>query len=393
MASGAGTTFPAAPSPTSSPTSSPGTGKAVVLMAHSDSVAAGPGAGDDGSGVAILLETIRALKARGTAASGEHPVVAAVHRRRGERACSAPACSCAIPLRRGQDRRGDQCGGARQSGTQLSVPDQHRRRQADRSLCPQRAALCDVFALWRDLQISAQRHRPDAGAGGGHSPATISPSSATSRSITPRWTGARISIPRSLQQQGDNVLALTDSAVAMPTLASLKGGGRHLSRRAGALAAAAAAAWALPLAIAGLSADRAGGLSDAARPARPAAAGAGGRDAAAAAGGRAWHGLCAARHGGAGFPASPIRLSPIRWPCACRWPSASLRWRCWSARRARRHRLLAVVCGPGDRRRDLGAGAFAVFPVSLPGRRAAAAGERAGRARRRAVHRRAWRRW
>jgi len=42
----------------------PGTGKAVLLMAHSDSVAAGPGGGDDGSGVAVLLESIRALKAR-----------------------------------------------------------------------------------------------------------------------------------------------------------------------------------------------------------------------------------------------------------------------------------------------------------------------------------------
>ena len=51
---------------------SPGSGRAVLLMAHSDSVAAGPGAADDGSGVAILLETIRALKARG----GLHPVVA-----------------------------------------------------------------------------------------------------------------------------------------------------------------------------------------------------------------------------------------------------------------------------------------------------------------------------
>jgi len=52
----------------------PGAGKAVVLMAHSDSVAAGPGAGDDGSGVAILLETIRALKARHLA--GTHPITA-----------------------------------------------------------------------------------------------------------------------------------------------------------------------------------------------------------------------------------------------------------------------------------------------------------------------------
>ena len=43
-----------------------GSGKPVLLMAHSDSVAAGPGGGDDGSGVAVLLETIRALKARTT---------------------------------------------------------------------------------------------------------------------------------------------------------------------------------------------------------------------------------------------------------------------------------------------------------------------------------------
>jgi hypothetical protein len=63
---------------------SPGAGepadKDVVLMAHSDSVAAGPGAGDDGSGVAILLETIRALKARGNeqarGSGGRHAIVA-----------------------------------------------------------------------------------------------------------------------------------------------------------------------------------------------------------------------------------------------------------------------------------------------------------------------------
>jgi hypothetical protein len=38
-------------------------GPAVVLVAHYDSVAAGPGASDDGSGVATLLEVARALKA------------------------------------------------------------------------------------------------------------------------------------------------------------------------------------------------------------------------------------------------------------------------------------------------------------------------------------------
>ncbi len=37
--------------------------KAVLLMAHYDSVPTGPGASDDGSGVASILETLRALKA------------------------------------------------------------------------------------------------------------------------------------------------------------------------------------------------------------------------------------------------------------------------------------------------------------------------------------------
>ena len=52
----------------------PGSGKAVILMAHMDSVPAGPGAGDDGSGTATVLETIRALKT-GTTPS-RHPVLA-----------------------------------------------------------------------------------------------------------------------------------------------------------------------------------------------------------------------------------------------------------------------------------------------------------------------------
>jgi acetylornithine deacetylase/succinyl-diaminopimelate desuccinylase-like protein len=37
--------------------------KAILLLSHYDSVATGPGASDDGSGVATLLETARALQA------------------------------------------------------------------------------------------------------------------------------------------------------------------------------------------------------------------------------------------------------------------------------------------------------------------------------------------
>jgi hypothetical protein len=52
----------------------PGDGKAIVLMAHYDSVPAGPGAADDESGVATVLETVRALKARGL--DSRHPILA-----------------------------------------------------------------------------------------------------------------------------------------------------------------------------------------------------------------------------------------------------------------------------------------------------------------------------
>jgi hypothetical protein len=54
-------------------TSANGKGNAILLMAHMDSVAAGPGASDDVSGVATILETIRALKAD---KNNKHPVIA-----------------------------------------------------------------------------------------------------------------------------------------------------------------------------------------------------------------------------------------------------------------------------------------------------------------------------
>ena len=52
----------------------PGEGPEVLLMAHTDSVPRGPGAGDDASGVATILETMRALQARGL--SGRRPIAA-----------------------------------------------------------------------------------------------------------------------------------------------------------------------------------------------------------------------------------------------------------------------------------------------------------------------------
>ncbi|HVZ67923.1 MAG TPA: M20/M25/M40 family metallo-hydrolase [Rhizomicrobium sp.] len=53
-----------------------GQGKAIVLLAHYDSVPAGPGAADDESGVASILEAVRAMKARGF--PGPHPIIALI---------------------------------------------------------------------------------------------------------------------------------------------------------------------------------------------------------------------------------------------------------------------------------------------------------------------------
>src|SRR3954471_11332418 len=41
----------------------PSNTRAVMLVAHSDSVPEGPGAADDGAGLIVILETIRALRA------------------------------------------------------------------------------------------------------------------------------------------------------------------------------------------------------------------------------------------------------------------------------------------------------------------------------------------
>src|SRR4029077_14396119 len=52
----------------------PGNGKAIVLLSHYDSVPAGPGASDDESGTASVIESARALKAMPD--GGVHPIVA-----------------------------------------------------------------------------------------------------------------------------------------------------------------------------------------------------------------------------------------------------------------------------------------------------------------------------
>ena len=67
VATGIGTRYPVTGRVQNILAWTPGTatgGKAVLLVAHYDGVGAGPAAGDDASGVAAMLETLRALRAR-----------------------------------------------------------------------------------------------------------------------------------------------------------------------------------------------------------------------------------------------------------------------------------------------------------------------------------------
>ena len=167
----------------------PGEGRAIVLLAHYDSVPAGPGASDDESGVSIVLETARALRARG--GKSLHPVLAVITD--GEEAGLLGAQAfLENPALQGARGRGGECRSARHARPQPSVPDQPRRFQADRSLCEEPSLLRDEFALCRDLSLPAERHRPDVVHQARLQRRSISRSRRTSPTTTRRSTAAPI---------------------------------------------------------------------------------------------------------------------------------------------------------------------------------------------------------
>ena len=82
--------------------------KALLLSAHYDSVDRGPGAGDDASGVAAILESLRALKA---GPAPERDVIILIND--GEEAG---------PVRRGRLRRGAPLGRRTSASCSISTP-------------------------------------------------------------------------------------------------------------------------------------------------------------------------------------------------------------------------------------------------------------------------------
>lgn len=219
----------------------PGSGKPVLLMAHSDSVAAGPGAGDDGSGVAVLLESIRALKARGASglpvmalfSDGEEPglIGASAYIRKAQADIAAVVNA---------DVRGD-------SGASFLF-----------QTSPGDAGLIDLYAKgvshYATSSIAAVIYKylpndtdltPALAAGlPGVNFAFIGDVAAYH---TPLDRRANLG-PRSLQEQGDNVLALADG-LRRADAAQLKGGGLIYLDVLGRWLPRLALPWALPLSV------------------------------------------------------------------------------------------------------------------------------------------------
>jgi hypothetical protein len=337
----------------------PGEGKEIVLMAHGDSVAAGPGAGDDTSGVATILETIRALKARGLPQG--HPIVALFSD--GE---ENGLLGAAAYLRDPQTRE--------RTGAVINM--ESRGNQGPSFLFQTGAGdarLIDLYAnavpryAASSLYAEIYKYLPNdtdmtpflAAGITGYNFAFIGNAA---QYHTPLDRRENID-PRTLQQHGDNLLGLTD-ALSRADLATLKSGKCDLSGCAGTLAAAPAAKLVAAFVHRRLCADRFGRM--AARAADHQAVAGSRTDAAFVAVGMYRHRVSASRSGGLDIriSRSVFRLSVSDAPvfglrCLCRGAAGG--------GPCRRHCLLAVAGGSFHRLRHLGARIGAILPVSRAG--------------------------
>jgi hypothetical protein len=219
--------------------------KAILLMAHADSVAAGPGAADDGSGVAILLETIRALKARGL--QGEHPIIALFTD--GEEAgLLGAAAYLRDPDARAQigavinvEARGNQ------GPSYLFQTSAGNARLIDlyAASVPQYATSSLYGEIYKYLPNDTDLTPMLAAGVPGYNFAFIGNFAHYHTSLDRRENID----PRSLQQQGDAALALTD-ALARTDLASLKAGDAIYLDVLGRWLPRLTVRWALPLSVA-----------------------------------------------------------------------------------------------------------------------------------------------
>ena len=226
----------------------PGSGKAVILMAHLDSVPAGPGAGDDSSGVATVLEIIRALKA--APLKSRHPVIALFTD--GEEAGLLGAAAF-VGDARWRDR----------AGVVINVEARGSKGQSLLfQTSPGDAALVDLYARHVPRAATSSLYgeiykflpndtdlTPFLGAGiAGYNFAFLGD---VAHYHTALDTVANLD-PRSLQSSGDAVLALT-RALAAQDFGTLKSGNAIYLDVMGAWLPRLGAHWALPLSLLALA--------------------------------------------------------------------------------------------------------------------------------------------
>ena len=222
----------------------PGEGKAIVLLAHYDSVPAGPGAADDQSSVASILEAVRALKARGIKTM--HPILAVITD--GEEAgllgadafLSNPELKARVGVVVNAEARGNQ-------GPSLmfqTSPGNGRLIDLYARYVPQPAASSLTSVIYKllpndtDLTLFINQ---------GFTSYNFAFNGNVAHYHTPLDNRENLS-PASLQHQGDNILGMT-SGLMRTDFASLKGGDDIYVAVLGKFLPRMPATWALPLSL------------------------------------------------------------------------------------------------------------------------------------------------
>jgi hypothetical protein len=222
----------------------PGAGKAIVMLAHYDSVPAGPGAADDESGVATILESIRALKARG--GDGLHPIVALFSdgEEYGLLGAAAFLANPALKARVGAVVNVEARGNRGQSLLFQTSP-------GDGPLIDLYAGAVSHYATSSLFAVIYKLLPNDTDLTLFIRDGFLSFNFAFSDNVahyhTPRDTRANLSI-ETLQQHGENMLGMT-SALERTDFASLKGGDDVYLAVMGKWLPRLPASWALPLSL------------------------------------------------------------------------------------------------------------------------------------------------
>jgi hypothetical protein len=223
----------------------PGEGPEVLLMAHTDSVPRGPGAADDASGVATIVETLRALQARGL--SGRRPIAALFTdgEERGMFGAYAHAADAANRARTGVvvnvEARGNQGPSYLFQTHAGDAPliDLYARAAPHPAASSLYAEIYKILPNNTDLTPFLE-----AGIAG----ANFAFIGNARQYHTAQDRRANIS-PASLQHHGENVLALTD-VLSRTDPATLKGGGAIYLDILGRWLPRLPAGWGLPLSVA-----------------------------------------------------------------------------------------------------------------------------------------------